>query len=127
MNTSTIIIIVAALLVAYAIYYTVQKFRGKAKASCCGTAEAVSAVKVADTDKSHYHYHYKLNVEEMMCNNCARNVENTLNGMGDVWAHVNLGRKEADVLSKSQHIEEDFRSALSGTDYRLAGYSDITQ
>ena len=67
MSTSAIIIIVlAALLVVWAGYRTVQKARGKAKSSCCGTPEMVTANKVDDTDASHYPYEYKLSIDGMM-------------------------------------------------------------
>lgn len=64
MNTTTIIIyIIAAVLIIYGVYYTVQKFRGKAKSSCCGTPEVKSVRKVDDTDESHYPYIYMLTVD----------------------------------------------------------------
>ena len=66
---STIIIICALILVAFAVYRTVQKFRGKAKSSCCGTPEVKTVKKVEDTDKSHYPYHYILSIEGMHCSN----------------------------------------------------------
>ena len=72
MSTSAIIIIVlAALLVVWAGYWTMQKARGKAQSSCCGTPEMVTAKKVDDTDASHYPYEYKLSIDGMMCSNCA--------------------------------------------------------
>lgn len=105
-----LIIVVGLLLIVYALWQTVQKARGKARNSCCGTAEAVSAKKVEDTDVSHYPYQYRLAIDGMMCSNCAKNVENTLNNMNGVWGKVNLGKKEADVLSKQAVSEESFAS-----------------
>lgn len=119
---STIIIICAAALIVYAVYATIQKARGKAKSSCCGSPEAVTIKKVADTDKSHYPYSYMLSIEGMMCSNCAANVENAINSMGDTWAHVELGRHRAEVLCKNEHEEKDFRNALLGTAYRITGF-----
>ena len=123
--TAKIIIVCGVLLIIYAIVGTVNKARGKAKSSCCGTGEVVIKKSVDDTDESHYPYRYKLNVEGMACSNCAVNVENAINSMGDVWARVDLGRKEADVLAKHEHNEGDFRKALSTTSYKLAGYSQL--
>ena len=126
MSTSAIIIIVlAALLVVWAGHRTVQKARGKAKSSCCGTPEMVTAKKVDDTDASHYPYEYKLSIDGMMCSNCARTVENTLNEMDGVWARVNLGKKEADVLTKTPHAQEDFAQSLRKTSYQLTACSTI--
>lgn len=118
-----LIIAVGLLLIVFALWQTIQKARGKAKSSCCGTAEAVSAKKVEDTDVSHYPYRYRLTIDGMMCSNCAKNVENTLNNMNGVWGKVNLGKKEADVLSKQSVSEDSFARALQQSSYTLTGYS----
>jgi copper chaperone CopZ len=118
-----LIIAAGFLLIVYALWQTIQKVRGRAKSSCCGTAEAVSAKKVEDTDVTHYPYRYRLSIDGMRCSNCAKNVENTLNSMNGVWGKVNLGKKEADVLSKQKVSEESFASALRETSYSLRGYS----
>lgn len=117
-----LIIAVGLLLIVFALWQTIQKARGKAKSSCCGTAEAVSAKKVEDTDVSHYPYRYRLTIDGMMCSNCAKNVENTLNNMNGVWGKVNLGKKEADVLSKQSVSEDSFAQALQQSSYTLTGY-----
>lgn len=117
--TANIIIIIGALLIAYALYGTIQKARGKAGSSCCGSAESVLSKPVEDTDESHYPYRYLVSIDGMMCSNCAANVENAINAMGDVWANVNLGRKRADVLSKTEKSKEDFVKALKGTGYKV--------
>lgn len=118
-----LIIAVGLLLIVFALWQTIQKARGKAKSSCCGTAEAVSAKKVEDTDVSHYPYRYRLTIDGMMCSYCAKNVENTLNNMNGVWGKVNLGKKEADVLSKQSVSEDSFARALQQSSYTLTGYS----
>ena len=116
-----IIIIAGALLIAYAVYATVQKARGKARSSCCGGPETVMPKPVEDTDESHYPYKYYVSIEGMKCSNCAANVENAINRSGDTWAHVNLGRKRAEVLSKTEKTEADFTKALQGSAYRITG------
>lgn len=119
---STVIIICAAALIIYAVYGTVQRVRGKSKASCCGTGEAVIVKKVADTDKSHYPFRYNVSVDGMKCSNCAANVENAINAMGDTWANVELGRHRAVVLAKNEKTERDFTEALSKTSYKVSGF-----
>ena len=118
-----LIIAVGLLLIVFALWQTVQKARGKAKSSCCGSAEVVSAKKVEDTDVSHYPYRYRLSIDGMMCSNCAKNVENTLNNMNGVWGKENMGKKEADVLSKQSVSEDSFAQALQQSSYTLTGYS----
>lgn len=123
--TAKLIIIAGILLIVYAIYGTVQKVRGKAKSSCCGSAESVLPKAVADTDESHYPFRYNVSVDGMMCSNCAARVENAINASGDTWAHVNLGRHRAEVLAKHEKTEEDFRKALKGTDYKVTGFEQV--
>ena len=101
-----LIIAVGLLLIVFALWQTVQKARGKAKSSCCGTAEAVSAKKVEDTDVSHYPYRYRLSIDGMMCSNCAKNVENTLNNMNGVWGKVNLGKKKRRSFPNSLSVKK---------------------
>ena len=126
MNTTTIIIyIIAAVLIIYGVYYTVQKFRGKAKSSCCGTPEVKSVRKVDDTDEGHYPYRYTLTVDGMKCSGCASNVENSLDNMDGVWAKVSLGRREARVLAKKEYTKEDFDEALSKTSYKIADFKAL--
>ena len=120
--TSIIIYIAAAALIIYAIYGTVQKFRGKAKSSCCGEPETVTKAKVEDTDKSHYPYRYTLSIDGMMCSNCARTVEKALDEGNGVWARVNLGKHQADVLTKTPMDREEFESLLRQTSYTLTEY-----
>lgn len=122
--TTIIIYIVAAALIIYGLYHTVQKFRGKAKSSCCGAPEIKSVRKVEDTDESHYPYQYVLKVDGMKCSGCAANVENALNVLNGVWARVDLGRKEARVLSKRELSREDLNAALSVTSYRIADFRE---
>ena len=125
MNTTIIIYIVAAALIAYGVYYTIQKFRGKAKSSCCGTPEVKSVRKVDDTDESHYPYRYMLTVDGMKCSGSASNVENFLDNMDGVWAKVSLGRREARVLAKKEYKKEDFDEALSKTSYKIADFKAL--
>ncbi|MBQ6440588.1 MAG: cation transporter [Mogibacterium sp.] len=123
--TATLIIIAGVLLIAYAVYGTVQKARGKAKSSCCGSAESVLTKRVEDTDESHYPFRYHVSIDGMKCSNCAVNVENAINASGDTWAHVNLGRHRAEVLSKKEKTEEDFIIALNGTGYKVTGFEPV--
>jgi len=122
-----LIIIAGILLIAYAVYGTVQKVRGKSKSSCCGSAESVIPKPVEDTDESHYPYKYYVSIDGMKCSNCAANVENAINKSGDSWAHVNLGRKRAEVLSKSEKTEADFAGALKGTGYKVTGFEQAAR
>ena len=123
--TPVIIYIAAAAIIIYAIYGTLQKLRGKSKNSCCGTAEAVPESPVEDTDKSHYPFKYNLTVEGMKCSNCAANVKNAINAMGDVWATVNLGKNRAEVLAKAEKSQSDFANALRDSGYKVVSCEQV--
>ena len=120
---TAIIVICAMALVAFAVYSTVKKMRGKSKSSCCGTPEVKTVRKVEDTDESHYPYRYTVGIEGMHCANCARAVENALNSMDGIWAGVELGRNRAIVRAKQEMTEGDFEKALSDTSYKLTTFS----
>ena len=121
-----LIILAGALLVLYAIWQTVQRFRGKAKSSCCGGAEAPARRTVEDTDESHYPYRYRLAVGGMRCSHCAVNVENTLNALPGVWAKVQLQKNEADVRAKQPADEAAFAKALQKAGYSLDECADLS-
>ena len=119
---ATIIVICAVLLIAFAVYNTITKMRGKAKSSCCGGPEVKTVKKVADTDQSHYPYRYEVGIEGMHCSNCARTVENALNSMDGIWAGVELGRNRAVVRAKQEMTESDFIEALQDTSYIITTF-----
>ena len=120
---STVIIICAIILIAFAVVGTVRKARGKAKSSCCGGPEVKTVKKVADTDESHYPFRYVIGIEGMHCSNCARAVENALNEMDGIWASVELGRNRAIVRAKQEMTESDFAEALQDTSYNVTTFS----
>ena len=125
--SATIIILAGLLLIAYAVYGTVQKARGKAKSCCCGSAESVLPKRVEDTDESHYPFRYHVSIDGMKCSNCATNVENAINASGDTWAHVDLGRHRAAVLSKKEKTEGDFVRALKDTGYKVTSFESMRE
>ena len=119
---TVIIVICAIVLVAFAVYSTVKKMRGKSKSSCCGTLEVKAVKKVEDKDESHYPYRYEVGIEGMHCSNFARTVENALNSMDGVWAGVELGRSRANVRAKQEMTQSDFVEALRDTSYKLTDF-----
>ena len=119
---TVIIVICAIVLVAFAVYSTVKKMRGKSKSSCCRTPEVKAVKKVEDTDESHYPYRYEVGIEGMHCSNCARAVENALNSMDGIWAGVELGRSRANVRAKQEMTQSDFVEALRDTSYKLTDF-----
>ncbi len=118
------IIICAALLVAFAIYSTINRARGKNRSSCCGTPEVKTVRKVEDTDRAHYPYEYEIGIDGMMCSNCAGTVENKLNGVKGLWASVDLAKHKANVMAKQTMCERDIEEALRGTKYKVTSFME---
>ncbi|MCR5592219.1 MAG: heavy-metal-associated domain-containing protein [Saccharofermentans sp.] len=98
------------------------------ESTCCGSNEpAPSKVKVKDKDRSHYPYEYTLTIEGMVCSNCVRRVENTLNSMDGMWADADLGTHEVTVLSKTPKDKEFFINAYKQTSYTLTDFKEGTR
>mgnify|MGYP000906418174 CR=1 FL=1 len=114
-----IIIFLVAALGGYAGFSYVKKL--KKGGDCCGShEEAPKTVKVADKNKAHYPYEAILFIDGMSCENCAKRVENALNGLEGTWAQVNLGDSRAKVLLKEKPDIEKMAGAV-----RAAGYTVI--
>ena len=122
-----LIIVIGALLIVYALWQTIRRFQGKAKSSCCGSAEAVSARKPADTDVSHYPFRYLLMIDGMSCSRCAVRVENALNALPGIWGKVDLAKNQADVRAKSSMDQARFAAALQDASYSLTDCTEIVE
>ncbi len=110
------VIALLAVLFAWALYKAFRKL--KKGGGCCGEHEAAEArVGVPDRKKAHYPYEAVLDIGGMTCENCARKVENALNGAGGVWASVSIASHQAKIRSKTVPDEEKLRDAV-----RQAGY-----
>ena len=113
-----IISVILAIFCACAIYNYVHKLRHGG--GCCGEHEAPEKrIKPKDRNKGHYPYAVVLTIDGMTCENCARRVENALNQMGDVWATVNLGKRQALVLLKWRPEEGTLRDAVQNAGYTV--------
>ena len=119
MNIGMLFLFVGALIAL--IWMIVHKsMRGS---SCCGERDAPEKkVKVSDKNKKNYEYRYTASIEGMVCSNCARHVENAFNSMGDVYAKVNLGKKEAEIYSKFALSRENISACLRGSSYTLIDF-----
>ncbi|MGL5511918.1 MAG: heavy-metal-associated domain-containing protein [Sporomusa sp.] len=116
--STAIIIIVLVIICVLAVYSYIKKIRHGS--GCCGEHEALDKkVKVADRNKDHYPYSVKLTIDGMVCGNCVRRVENSLNSMDGIWAKVDLGSKQAEVLGKDKVDNEILVNAIRDTGYTV--------
>ena len=98
---TAVLIIIIAIVIIYAAYQTVRKFRKGG--GCCGEFEkSEKRTAVKDRNKSHYPYSVVLKISGMTCENCTRKVENTLNALEGVWAKVDLNSGTAKIYSKNE-------------------------
>ena len=108
-----------ASLLGWAVGRSVRKARRGG--GCCGEREQTEArVSIQDRNKSHYPYQVELQISGMTCENCARRVENALNGIDGVWAKVDLGSRRARVLMKTEPDEKRIRETVSAAGYAVA-------
>lgn len=114
--TAAIVALLAAL-VALAVWGTVR--RARHGSACCGDHEAApKKAAVADRNRAHYTKRFTLEIGGMTCANCARRVENALNGLPGVWARVSIGDRKARVRAKGEVDLQALRDAV-----RDAGYT----
>ena len=94
-----LVVALLAAAIGFAAWRTLR--RARHGGGCCGEHESSAPrAAVRDRDRRHYPYAVTLRVEGMVCQNCARRVENALNALDGAWATVDLGAKQARVRLK---------------------------
>ncbi len=112
------IIIILIIVISSAVYGTVRRIRHGS--SCCGEHDpSPKKIRAADRNRNHYPYVYELSVDGMHCANCARRVENAFNSQDGMWARADIGRKEVELLSKTEADESLCRTIISEAGYTL--------
>lgn len=87
---------------------------------CCGTHEApAKRIRAADRNPSHYPYHYTVQIDGMVCGNCARRVENLFNETGNCFASVDLAKKSAEIYAKRKIERTECAKMLEDIGYTL--------
>ena len=86
--------------------------------SCCSGEGILNAekVKVKDKNKSHYPYKKVLNIGGMTCSHCAKNIENHLNKINNVYSKVDFDR--AIILMKEELDYKLLEDAIKDSGYR---------
>lgn len=121
MNAATIILFA---LLALICVFSLISYRKKLTSGCCG-ASGTTAKKatVSDKDASHYPYTQTLCVEQMHCENCVKNIENTLNTQSGTWATASLTDHTVLIRAKgpiaTQQMIDLVQSAGYGGAYAL--------
>ncbi len=108
------------LLAAFGIYRYVKKMRN----GCCGgEVDTPKRIKAADKNLNNYPICKIVQIEGMSCNNCAINIENSLNSLDGVYAKVELKNKLARVYMKSELDSSLIKSAVFKKGYSVKSIS----
>ena len=119
---NVLIVIILAAVIGWAVYHTIQK--SKKGGGCCGEHEETEKrIKVKDRNVRNYPYTAELKIGGMTCDNCARRVENALNGLKDTWATVRIDNSRAVVRTKNTPDEEQIRETVRQAGYVVTEYS----
>ncbi len=118
---NVLIVIILAAVIGWAVYHTIRK--SKKGGGCCGEHEETEKrVKVKDRNVRNYPYTAELKIGGMTCDNCARRVENALNGLEDTWATVWIDSSKAVVRTKNTPDEEQIRETVRQAGYVVTEY-----
>ena len=99
----------------------IRSSRKRLSTGCCGGSgeAAVKKIKADDKDLTHYPFRRILKVDGMSCGNCAIRVENALNSLEGVYAHVNLMEAEADVRMKQELSDTRLKETVKAAGYTV--------
>ena len=119
---ATIVILVIRLILAvFAGRKMIATWTGRR--DCCGSSGDVAVkpkkVKVTDTNEANYPYVEDIKVSGMSCEECARNVENAINTLGDTWTTVDLRSGNAHIRSKKPIDVEAAKQAVLNAGYYI--------
>ncbi len=119
-------IIIAVILVIC--IFGIKSYFKRLASGCCGAGGDVpiKKVKVADNNKLHYDRCVLLEVDGMVCANCARRTENALNSLDGVWATVNLEGKKVMVRLKRDYPYDELIRAVQGAGYTVMSIKDYS-
>ena len=106
--------------IAAAAAATARRFRQGG--GCCGSHEAaVRKTGAPRRRRGQYPWETRLTIGGMTCDNCARKVENALNGVPGTWAKVSISDSIARVRSEEKPDAQSLKQAV-----REAGYTVLS-
>ncbi len=80
--------VISVLIIVIFLLFVIRSYLKKISRGCCGAGNegTVKKKKVEDKNKSHYPYLVDLTVDGIVCENCGRRIENSLNSLDGIWA-----------------------------------------
>ncbi len=120
MIVNVVIVAVLVLVSLGGVRTLIKNIRGE---SCCGGGDTEIPVKPADKNKKNYPYKCAITIEGMKCSNCAKRIQNKLNGAG-MWAKVNFKKSSAEVLYKEKDSAELIKKTVEDAGYKVLDYKE---
>lgn len=118
---TVVIVVIILILAVFAARKMIASWTGKS--DCCGSGGDVVSkpkkVKVTDTDEANYPYTEDIKVSGMSCEDCAHNIENAINALGDTWTTVDLKSGNAHIRSKKPIDVEAAKQAVLNVGYYI--------
>lgn len=121
MIVNIVIVAVLALIALGGIRTLIKNAHGE---SCCSGGNSEVAVKPSDKNKKNYPYKCTIIIEGMKCINCARRIQNKLNGAG-MWAKVNFKKNSAEILFKEKDSAELIKKTVEDAGYKVVNYKEV--
>ena len=114
MTSGNIFAAVFIILIVIFIVFIVKGYIKKLGSGCCNTGDdtSVKKIKVKDKNTSHYPYTLTMNVDGMVCENCKKRVENSLNSIEGVWAKADTDQNIIIVRMKQPVNQQSLRKAV---------------
>lgn len=98
----------------------IRSYVKKLSQGCCGSGgDKVKRQRPEDTDASHYPFCYLLEIDGMVCKNCAARIENAFNGTGNYYAKVDFNKKCGTVRAKEKTEEAELRRIVAKCGYSV--------
>lgn len=116
MSPATVIIILILLVI---VLLSVKSYLKKLSSGCCGGRDKVQKTKAADSDPRHYSYHKVVMIDGMVCANCAQRVENAFNTREGCMSKVSVGKKRADIYTKTELDDGIIRQVVAKAGYTV--------
>ena len=113
MTSTTIIIVILAVVLFFAVKNSIPHFRGEG--GCCGGSGKEPLIKPAKLDR--VIATKVMNIEGMRCENCNRRVQNALNSIEGVSAKVNGDKQQAIVKLGREVSDSELEKAVTSLGY----------
>ncbi len=114
--------ILMAMTAGWALWRTALRMRRGG--GCCGEHEQrVKPVRVASRRKARFPWEVELEIGGMICANCARRVENALNGMDGTLASVRVDTRRAVVRFRNPPDEAKVRQRVNEAGYVVTAWT----